>query len=196
MEVMGDFYMRVTLTKHSRLETIVDHLYKKLNIQHVNDIDLELICDLTEVTLHYAPIRSQAFTDSRIIIVDNRLSKYEQREELSHELAHVMIHSGSQLFSPKEYVQLQEIQAERLAMYLLVPTFILEKEFINISFEQGYTQYLSEIFRVTEPFMLNRLKHYFIELESKENVEKCNCSRNFFCADCSECIFVNFCVNV
>ncbi|HHY67698.1 MAG TPA: ImmA/IrrE family metallo-endopeptidase [Alicyclobacillus sp.] len=85
----------------------------------------------------YGAVRSQSFLGSKIIFVDDRLPLNEQREEFAHELVYIWLHSGSQLVLPEPFIRAQESQADRTAMYLLIPTRFLERELDQVDFEKG-----------------------------------------------------------
>ncbi|WP_353737844.1 ImmA/IrrE family metallo-endopeptidase, partial [Kyrpidia sp.] len=61
----------------------------------------------------------------------------EQREEFAHELVHIWLHSGSQLVLPEPCMRAHQSQADRTAMYLLIPTRFLEGELDQVDFEKG-----------------------------------------------------------
>lgn len=151
--------------KLSVIETRIQKLYDKFNIHYPQDIDLDRICDNLGIRVLYGAVRSQSFLDSKIIFVDDRLPLNEQREEFAHELVHIWLHSGSQLVLPEPFIRAQESQADRTAMYLLVPTRFLERELDQVDHEKGLISYLAETFRIRVSTMARRWQLYLSTLE-------------------------------
>ncbi|GIM46364.1 phage-like element PBSX protein XkdA [Collibacillus ludicampi] len=146
----------------TRLESLVDELLHKLDIQNASQIDLEYIASSLGVGFTYASCKSMAFLEKRFVIIDERLQPLEQREDFAHELCHILIHTGSQLNLPDMLIKLQEAQANKMAMHLLVPTRFLI-EVIESGLHHHVT--LSYHFRVTPFFMKRRLEIFKQKLQ-------------------------------
>lgn len=79
----------------------------------------------TGVTVKIADAEPAGNPKTRRIVLDRRSDRLTRREDFAHELAHILMHSGSQWFSADTWIDLQEREAERLALYLLIPTHLL-----------------------------------------------------------------------
>lgn len=85
-------------------------------------VSLEIVAHAAGVMWRYAPAETSSSIEQRRVILDTRLSCLVLREDFAHELAHILIHVGSQGLLPDLFIDLQERQAQNLALYLLVPS--------------------------------------------------------------------------
>src|SRR5579875_2258678 len=103
----------------------IDTLYRSFGIRHPHEIDLDAIAERLGIQVRYLPhdsvlVRPFGYP---VLSVNRDEEPIAQREQLAHEIAHELLHCGSQLASPDSYISLQEEQARLCALYLLAPAF-------------------------------------------------------------------------
>lgn len=115
----------------TKLERIINAHYKKHGINTPTDMDIETIASVYNVELEY--YYGPSFADwedvpygHKLIVLDKRLPKYEQRANFFHELAHILRHCGRQDELPAMFVQLQENQAAQFQLAAALPSFMLK----------------------------------------------------------------------
>ncbi|WP_206921878.1 ImmA/IrrE family metallo-endopeptidase [Alicyclobacillus suci] len=138
-------------------------LYDGLAIHVPSQIDFEYIADAIGIEVRFCPIGSKAFTKTRIAQVDSRLSLEEQRDELAHEISHIILHFGSQLHLPPSFIELQERQANVLAAELLAPIYMIRQLFESESMpndERLAAAAISELFHLTPAMGKARIAKY------------------------------------
>jgi Zn-dependent peptidase ImmA (M78 family) len=144
-------------------EEYVEELYKRSGIIYPGQIDFNVIAVELGIQLRQGPYPSKAFNESKIVIVDNRQDRILQREDAAHEIAHVVLHSGSQLRLPHSFIELQERQSNKLGSEFLVPKFmlrnILDTEDIPDQFQYAVS-YLATEFYVRKELIAKKLGVY------------------------------------
>lgn len=108
---------------YSHLEDYIVNLYKVLNIHKPYQIDMFSIAAQLGIEINYHNV---VFRLGNEVILKNN-SPPQQWMDFGHELAHVLIHSGSQLNMYPLYRDYQEWRAELFALHFCVPTFMLEQ---------------------------------------------------------------------
>lgn len=102
------------------------------------------------------PSRYDVYGRYRGIVLDDRCSLEEQKEQFFHELCHILRHVGHQTMMPKAFRELQEWDANHFTMYAALPYFMLK----NYDFNDEYLVYnLSKDFKVTKELVIKRLEH-------------------------------------
>ncbi|WP_256734652.1 ImmA/IrrE family metallo-endopeptidase [Bacillus altitudinis] len=152
---------RILPKNTTHLDDWIEAFYHQINIKNPSDLDLLDIAYRSNLKVEFLNISSRYYAGT--IIIDNRLSPQEQWQDFGHELCHALRHEGNQLIMPPLFRELQEMQAKRFAYKFCIPTFMLK----NIKFtpENYLIKDISTIFRVTQPFVVNRLKlNYSISL--------------------------------
>lgn len=138
-------------------------LYEDLGITSPAQIDFDYVADAIGIEISRGPCGSKAFIRTRIAQVDSRLTPIEQRDALAHEIAHIILHYGSQLHLPKLFVELQERQANVLAAELLAPLYMIKNLFESESMpndERLAAIALSEVFHLTPAMGKARIAKY------------------------------------
>ncbi|WP_338712106.1 ImmA/IrrE family metallo-endopeptidase [Bacillus pumilus] len=152
---------RILPKNTTHLDDWIEAFYHQINIKNPSELDLLDIAYRSNLKVEFLNISSRYYAGT--IIIDNRLSPQEQWQDFGHELCHALRHEGNQLIMPPLFRELQEMQAKRFAYKFCIPTFMLK----NIKFtpENYLIKDISTIFRVTQPFVVNRLKlNYSISL--------------------------------
>ncbi|KML18287.1 MULTISPECIES: ImmA/IrrE family metallo-endopeptidase [Bacillus] len=152
---------RILPKNTTHLDDWIEAFYHQINITNPSELDLLDIAYRSNLKVEFLNISSRYYAGT--IIIDNRLSPQEQWQDFGHELCHALRHEGNQLIMPPLFRELQEMQAKRFACKFCIPTFMLK----NIKFtpENYLIKDISTIFRVTQPFVVNRLKlNYSISL--------------------------------
>lgn len=142
------------------LESIVVDFYKRNHIRNPQDIDMDMFAYDGGIWVHYSSVPSTHYEmDDAMysVIIDNRLPWEQQRVELAHELGHCILHVGNQSYISEQMRGLQEAQADRFAMYALVPTFMIANCIVLASSRQQLVSQLAYTFDVPMPFMDARL---------------------------------------
>ncbi|MFA9459166.1 ImmA/IrrE family metallo-endopeptidase [Halalkalibacter sp. AB-rgal2] len=120
--------------KYATLKEIqVTNMMKEKKIYTIEELSIENLSEVFKVDILYHERKSNCLYDEdfAVIYLDSRLPYYEQRLMFFHELAHVISHEGSQDKLEKEFIDLQEAQANRLALYLSMPRYLFEPLAIN-----------------------------------------------------------------
>lgn len=72
-----------------------------------------------------ASVKTASDVERCRIVVNAFQERLDQREDFAHELAHILLHAGSQGVLSESFIELQERQATSLALLILVPTHLL-----------------------------------------------------------------------
>ncbi|EPZ41272.1 ImmA/IrrE family metallo-endopeptidase [Alicyclobacillus acidoterrestris] len=107
-------------------EKSVEDWYNRIGVRA--PVNLESICADMNVIIHRAPVPGVALCESKIIVLDSRLNSIQSREQLAHEMAHILLHCGGQWYQNRIYIQQQEWQARNLGLILLAPIHLLREE--------------------------------------------------------------------
>lgn len=156
------------LYKPGPLEAAIEHYYRKHGIRSPQDIDLEMFVEDAGVLVRYLPRSSKAYEfkgERRLIIVDSRVDRRQQRVELAHELGHVLLHTGTQWRLPIFFRIKEERQADHFAMYALSPTFMVLPMIEEGADCRTLAARLADEFCVPEAFMARRLDLLRAQLE-------------------------------
>ncbi|MED0983008.1 ImmA/IrrE family metallo-endopeptidase [Bacillus paramycoides] len=142
----------------TQLEDYIQHLYQSLCIFVPEQIDMIEIAKKLNICLYFAPFGSHALQRNgiTILVIDSRKSKYEHWEDFSHELCHILLHSGNQLLMPKMFLDYQEAKAKNFELHFCVPTFMLRR----IHSSQLTAYFIAETFNVSLQLAEKRLSHY------------------------------------
>ncbi|MHB1628173.1 MAG: ImmA/IrrE family metallo-endopeptidase [Bacilli bacterium] len=132
-------------------------------------VSLKTVARAVGVMWRYAPAETSSSIDQRRIILDTRLPLLDQREDFGHELAHILIHVGSQGLLPDLFIDLQERQANNLSLYLLVPSHLLHPrlEELRPRIEQEAICDIAQHFEVTVPFAKRRWRKLQARLDAE-----------------------------
>jgi Zn-dependent peptidase ImmA (M78 family) len=138
------------------LERWISRYFLKLGITKPEHLKVKEIAKAFGIILTYEEKRSFAYDDEiKLINIDSRLSKVEQREQFFHELCHILRHCGSQLIMPKAYIELQEFDCKRFTKYAAMPFHLLKL----FDFKSPYiTNELSESFHVSYDLARERVE--------------------------------------
>lgn len=142
----------------SHLEDWITDMYKQININHPDQIDIDLIAEFFNVTVFYKQMNSSfcVIGDISMVTVNEFKSYKEQKEDFFHELCHVLRHEGHQGKMPKMFMDLQEWDADRFATVAQVPPHMFE----HINFESlTLIQDVTETFNVTVDTATERLNY-------------------------------------
>ncbi|MDH4419973.1 ImmA/IrrE family metallo-endopeptidase [Bacillus cereus] len=143
------------------LEDYIENLYHSFSIFVPEQIDMTTITQNLNIWLHFAPFGSRAIyrNDLPSIIIDNRKTPYQQWEDFGHELCHILLHAGNQLYVPKIFLDYQETKAKNFMLHFCVPTFMLRSlEFPETKKETVYL--IANVFNVSFRVAEQRLLHY------------------------------------
>jgi len=147
----------MTYYQTTHLEDYIKKLLLRIGVSTPFQLDLFNIAGRLGVDLTFSeqPTHYQGST----IKLNINLTKPELWEKFSHEVCHVLRHSGNQLFLPLEFTNLQESQASNFALHFCIPTFMLKKLDLPFSKKEAIRN-VAEIFNVTIAFAAERLRRY------------------------------------
>ncbi|OMD64627.1 hypothetical protein BSK62_16790 [Paenibacillus odorifer] len=109
------------------LEQWIEEQYRSNGVFTPNDLDIDKIALSFGVDIVYYDKTTFSENEERVIFIDNRNDRTEQRKVFFHELCHVIRHSGDQRWMPDLFREAQEIDANRFALYATIPFFMLEQ---------------------------------------------------------------------
>lgn len=140
------------------LETWVTNFYKRMGIYQPNDINEKVIARNLRIYLKYSERRSYSVEDCnfKLINIDSRLLKEQQREHFFHELCHILRHCGYQLMMSKAFRELQEWDANHFTRYAAIPFHMLK--FIDLK-NPYVVSNMADTFKVSEEICEYRLEH-------------------------------------
>jgi Zn-dependent peptidase ImmA (M78 family) len=158
---------------YSTIEEYVKILYHQLSIYVPEQIDMIDIAVKLDVWLHFEDIKSKAIekNDIHSIFIDRRLTQQEQWQDFAHELCHVLMHCGNQLYLPSDFIQYQESKAKNFAYHFCVPTFMLEK-LVFPTRKKEAIWLIAQTFNVEYSFAKIRLDRWILQRESNLFYEK------------------------
>lgn len=138
---------------YTYLEEYILKLYRSIGISTPSQIDMNAIATLLNIEISY---QNNVFRfDNEVVLRNNSLP--EQWVDFGHELAHVLLHNGSQLNMLKSYMEYQERKANLFALHFCVPTFMLEKICFPNTKKEAVAMITNE-FNVTSEFAVKRLE--------------------------------------
>ncbi|WP_054970893.1 ImmA/IrrE family metallo-endopeptidase [Alicyclobacillus ferrooxydans] len=152
-------YEDLALYRPTPLESAIESWLRKLDMLSPYEIDLDIIAQELNIELRYLPreTNSVRLGDTHFVVVDSRLHWTQQRIEMAHEIGHILMHAGNQLRMPDDLRNLQEWQADRFGMYLLMPTFMVANCLTSAYSRKQMLRQLAEVFDVTDVFVDVRL---------------------------------------
>ncbi len=150
----------LTAFNMSSLEKRIHDLYREKGFIQPCDITLHAFNEWVNIETIYRHGDTNNFElhNAYKIFIDPGKSLPERRIEMAHEIAHIVLHSGNQIQMALLARSKQEWQANRFAMYALVPSLMLIREIGTNDVDQTFTSELAFIFGVTCQFMIERLK--------------------------------------
>ena len=150
----------LTLFKMSSLEKRIHEFYREKGFIHPCEITLHAFNDWVNVETIYrrGETNNVELHHKFKIFIDPGKSLPERRIEMAHEIAHIVLHSGNQVHMSYLMRSKQEWQANRFAMYALIPSLMLIEEIGTNEVDRAFTEELAFIFGVTCKFISERLK--------------------------------------
>ncbi|WP_078597149.1 ImmA/IrrE family metallo-endopeptidase [Evansella clarkii] len=150
---------------HSHREEWVLRFYKRMQINHPDDIDIKVIARHHRIYLkyHYKPTTFVQMGNYRAINLQYGLTTQEERIHFFHELGHLLRHSGSQLFMTDSFKELQEWDANFFTFYASLPFHMIKDYDFD---DKGTIIELSQVFMVPEWFAAKRVE--FIKKKTHE----------------------------
>ncbi|MEK4760808.1 ImmA/IrrE family metallo-endopeptidase [Viridibacillus sp. FSL E2-0187] len=151
---------------YSHLEDFVKSFYSRLHIYQPTDLNMFQIAKELRIKVFFWPNGSQAlfFEQTGYIFLNNELSPQQQWQDFTHELCHVLLHSGDQMHLHPLFVEYQEHKAKNFAMHAAIPTFMLD-ELYRIHKYRLSVWMIQEMFNVEENFAKKRLIQYAEKLK-------------------------------
>ena len=153
----------------TRMEKWITDEYVKSNIYTPEDINIERLAHIYNVTVWKFPMeaRYDIFDNKKYIVIDSRSSFKEQREQFFHELCHVLFHVGHQSEMNESFRELLEWEADSFVMYAALPYFMLKQ--CNLSSEY-LVHDLSIKFGVTAELCQRRLEQIKNRIQSNSTL--------------------------
>jgi Zn-dependent peptidase ImmA (M78 family) len=169
------------LMPDSRIRAHADAILKKLGISNP-PVPVEAIARKLKAELRYLAYDGQLSGmifregDRTIIGVNALHHPNRQRFTVAHELGHMILHAETPLFIDKQFKMTradrkegedwvpEEIEANRFASELLVPTDFLRRDVDHITLDvedQHQIEILARRYRVSIPMMTIRINRYF-----------------------------------
>jgi Zn-dependent peptidase ImmA (M78 family) len=169
------------LTPSSRIRAHVVSILTRCGITKP-PVPVETIARKHDVELRYLPYEGQLSgmivrEGKRIIIGVNALHHLNrQRFTIAHELGHMILHTETPLFIDKQFIMAradrkegddwipEEIEANRFASELLVPTHFLRNDLDDIKLDIGdesQIEGLAKRYKVSVTMMTIRINRYF-----------------------------------
>ncbi|MBN2981951.1 MULTISPECIES: ImmA/IrrE family metallo-endopeptidase [Cohnella] len=110
-------------------EEWIENLWRKAGIATPEQLTIDEVAARLNVWVHYLNVSSRAleWTGMRSILIDKRLSRAEQWGDFLHELCHILRHAGNQTLMPRSFLEHQEAEANRFALYASMPYYMLKK---------------------------------------------------------------------
>ena len=148
-------------------ECYVKEMYEAIGIIHPEQLDFQTIAYRLSISVFYWQEPSQAlfFKDRGYIMLDETLSLQQQWQDFTHELTHVLLHTGRQSRLPQTFIEYQEMKANHFMYHAAMPTFMLEQLQIN-SFSNMTIHKLQTLFNVEYDFATKRLQQYLNKRQS------------------------------
>ncbi|WP_181363151.1 ImmA/IrrE family metallo-endopeptidase [Sulfoacidibacillus thermotolerans] len=144
----------------SEFEKTIWNFYLQKGIKNPAEISLYVFDDQAnfEVIKRKGASYAVEIGDVYYIFLDSSIPLPNRREQLAHEIGHVLLHAGNQLWTSPLIKEKQEAQAKKFAHYALIPSwFLIEKLQDAPETIQGKAATLADFFCVSEPFVIERL---------------------------------------
>ncbi|AWB45326.1 hypothetical protein DCC85_14570 [Paenibacillus sp. CAA11] len=119
--------MDLTLYQETELEQSISSAYKKHGFLRPEDLDIDQVADAFEIDIVYYEGNPFSCNISYVIFLDKKMEPRQQREVFFHELCHVLRHAGNQKLMPRLFLEQQEIEADRFALYAAAPFFMIRE---------------------------------------------------------------------
>lgn len=139
----------------------ISRLYHNHNIWTPGDITLHIFNDFVPIQVIHrpGPTYTKLHKGTWIVWTDGDDPLAERRVNMAHELGHILLHAGNQLFDSAVSHVGEEEQANRFAMYALAPTCMLLPYMSELmDSPQKHCAELAEMFCVPYQFMHKRLE--------------------------------------
>lgn len=138
------------------LEQWIEEQYRLNGVSTPLDLDIEKIAVIFGDIVYYdnSPFSEN---EDKVIFLDRRDDYIEQRKIFFHELCHVIRHSGDQRWMPELFREAQENDANRFALYAMLPFYMLEQMQLPVN-RSEVISLLSSEFHVYLDFSKLRLK--------------------------------------
>ncbi|MFF5994833.1 ImmA/IrrE family metallo-endopeptidase [Lysinibacillus sp. KU-BSD001] len=142
-------------------ESYVKELYEAIGIFSPEQLDFQTIAHRLSANVFYWQETSQAlfFNNRGYIMLDETLSPQQQWQDFCHELAHVLLHTGSQSRLPQSFVEYQEYKANHFMYHAAMPTFML-RELPLQDATTNNVRLVQQLFNVEQDFAEKRLTTY------------------------------------
>lgn len=146
---------------YSHLEDFIKDFYMRMEMSTPSLLDFHIIAKNLGIKVFYWSDSSQALfaNDKPFIFLNETLSQQQQWQEFSHELAHVLLHTGDQFYMSPLFREYQEHKANNFMYHACMPTFMLDELQLDDSTPQTVMK-LQELFNVEYEFALKRLTQY------------------------------------
>ncbi|KIL42630.1 ImmA/IrrE family metallo-endopeptidase [Jeotgalibacillus soli] len=155
-------------TIYTPLEDFIKTLYNQLSITQPQQLKMLDIASKLNISIHFHDGMSAAISHKKeqFIFLNNKITQEEQWEIFGHELGHILMHAGNQLYLPKSYIQFQEYKAQNFALHFCIPGFMLEAIPLRYRKEE-MVQAIAASFGVTELTAKKRYEHWFRQRENE-----------------------------
>lgn len=160
------------MNQYSHLEDYIKSFYTQMKIDSPELLDMKSIARQLEIKLFYWEEKSQAilYEDMSAIFIDCRSSPEMQWQDFMHELCHVLIHTGDQIYMSPLFREYQEFKANNFMYHACVPTFMLDNHNIYDNTLEN-ARLIQELFHVEGKFAIKRLNQY---LQNRQSILKWN----------------------
>lgn len=139
------------------------HFYHMNDVKSHGDITLHLFDNVFPIRVfkREGPSYMRQVGGQWYVFQDTREDLYERRVTMAHEIGHMFLHAGNQMFGASMSHLNEEAQANRFAMYALVPTcFLLPLLPESCDGHENLCAELAEAFGVPEWFMRERCQRF------------------------------------
>ena len=146
---------------YSHLEDYIQTLFHQLELFEPVALNMRAVAKKLDIKLFYWENASRAiiYDDMTAIFIDSRISPEGQWQDFTHELCHVLIHTGDQIDMPPLFREYQEFKANNFMYHACVPTFMLDE--LNIFDSTAITvNQIQQLFNVEFEFAKIRLENY------------------------------------
>lgn len=150
----------------SHIEQAIERFYSAHDL--VSPIDPEEVAQHMQIAWQYADADSVSDTERHRIVIDATTDPLTQREDFAHEIAHILLHCGSQYLLPDLFVELQERQASQLSLHLLVPSHLLLPKIAELSLQSSdqIIGAIASLFHVSLPFAKRRYQKLMAQVNA------------------------------
>lgn len=139
------------------MEQWIEEQYRANGVLKPLDLDIDRIAMIFGVDIVYCDNSPFSENEDKVIFIDRRDDYIEQRKIFFHELCHVIRHSGDQRWMPELFREAQENDANRFALYAMIPFFMIEQLQLPANRSEVISLLVSE-FQIHLDFAKLRLK--------------------------------------